>query len=141
MKTFKRKICTLQQMIKEYLIFKFIRWQKKLEMLLYKYYLNSWISLCFSLTNPGISLDLSSPGHSKSMQISLMYKLHSLHCMLGYLSTDIICSEKQTVFREQGKLWALKSMHVSLIHTFYMYAQIFVHGHYLFWGVNSFPRA
>jgi len=114
---------------------------KKLEMLLYKYYLNSWIPLCFSLTNPGISLDLSSPGHSKSMQISLMYKLHSLHCMLGYLSTDIICSEKWTVFREQGKLWALKSMHISLIYTFYMYAQIFVHGHYLFWGVNSFLRA
>ena len=50
--------------------------------------------------------------------------------MLGYLSLDIICSSKLTVFPE---FRSLKTVRFS--------EQIFVRGHYLFREANSFQRA
>ena len=73
--------------------------------------------------------------------------------MLGYLSLDIICSEKRTVFRERSheeraQFSNLRALRKGLQdnkdnsrHLGRTYAQIFLLGHYLFLVAHSFPRA
>ena len=72
--------------------------------------------------------------------------------MLGYLSADIICSEKRTVC-ESCELWGsdnvqgknpnifLKPNINNSLHLARKYARIFVRGHYLFREASNFPRA
>lgn len=102
LKTFKWKICTLQQMIKEYFniqVYKITKktWNVTVQILHVPWFLNP------SSLQPHQSWHLSWPEQSwpfqehadiPNVQVTL------ITCMLGYLPTDIICSEKQIGFWE-----------------------------------------
>ena len=75
---------------------------------------------------------------------------------LGYLSADIICSEKRTVSRDQMEAIVFIILQIFFAsravlksgeyinnsrHLARKYARIFVRGNYMFREANSFPRA